>query len=438
MVRICERCLNPELLNTIELEVYGKRFPNFYLNDEVPDTVSDAIKNVLLNSPVLYIEFEDEISASKGVTVIFNDGHTTTYTPQVGSKVIQFGYTSGNNHTYQDSLSDWRIITIKFNGNIDNVVRYDSRYIRGRNIIPQLWKMVNLNNVTVTEAKGFIEFWAEGKPYDGFSTIPSELLKLINLKTFFVDNSLLAGSIVTRSIPIGLFNTSLEVLSYGGNSLSDVATNNFNKLPLLSTTLRELKISSSGLTLQSFPSNWDSNVSLRTVWFHGFNGTNSNIGKLLIPSLSLFYIISNNLGDPNDSNNWLDIPLNSELVTLQIYGSLNDTSKLPSNLQNATKLKYIFFGHSSIPLLKTTEQVTAWWSSWYPFIVANASMDEYAPDQKFRGITFDFRGGVVDTPIEAPNGYIQGSSNGTPTTLGQQIFVLSNQYDHVNSYTTQL
>lgn len=439
MVRICERCLNPDI-NVLELEVFGSRFPN---NRSILD---DVVK------PRLVFTMNTEEDANKGIQIDWGDGNKTDYQPSLGKE-----YRFGNNnqwdstfyeHEFPDGEEKWRTIKIKFNGGLDKLTRYYSEWLCYRGELHStLSRSVNLETLYLYSCRGtnIEKYNDENFNEEGFDKIPPTILNLVNLKSFTCHFAWKIGSSLNEKIPLEFFNTSLVNLTYGGGVSVDFTNkeiNNFDKLPLLKTTLLNFSSNYSNLNIESFPDNWGS-LNIEFMSFLGFNGTNSNISKLLLDSIKYFTIQSRSIGEIT-SGEWLDIPENSKLEKMTVwtfsYTGLNDPSKLPKNLERAVKLKYLTFGHptTSICLLSTTEQVTEWWSSWYPFIVANASMDEYAPDQKFRGITFDFRGGIVDTPIEAPNGYIQGSSNGTPTTLGQQIFVLSNQYDHVNSYTTQL
>lgn len=431
MVRICERCLNPEV-NVLDLEVYGGRFPNFYNADEVPQ-LSESLQKYVKENPLITFKFKDELSASKGIEVDFNDGIKSRYYPEPGENYISFSYNS-NYHTFT-TKQVWHNIKVKF-VDIEGVIGYDTRYVRGRNELPRLERFTNLKEIVIVNANGRVESYAENLGLEGYSDVSSNILKLYNLSSFTIDGSLLIGSKPTKALPLGLFNTSIGILNYGGNSFRDVATNNFDKLPLLSSTLYDLKLSNNDLTVDSFPENWKSNTKIKTLWLHGFVANSRSIGNLLLSNIELLYMISKDtIGVDNDT--WLDIPVDSKLANLTILGALSDPSKLPSNLNRAIKLKYISFGHSvtSICLLNTTEKVTAWWNNWYTFITIFASMDANAPDQKFRGITFDFRGGSVGSPIVMPNGYVQGVSNGTPTTIGQKIWVLDNQYGHHNSYT---
>lgn len=443
MVRICERCLNPEI-NVLELEVFGSRFPNNRT------TLSSVYK------PRLVFTMSTEEDANKGIQIDWGDGNKTDYYPSSGR---EFGF--GNNtqwddsfyeHVFPDGEDKWRIIKIKFNGGLDKLTRYYSEWLCYRGELhPTLSRAVNIESLGLYSCRGTnIEKYNDANfSEEGFDKIPSIILNLVNLKSFTCQFAWKIGSVLNDKIPLEFFNTSLVELTYGGGvsaKFRDKTINNFDKLPLLKSTLTNFTSNYTGLEIDSFPDNWDSNISLKKLVFYGASIANSDITKILLYNIEDLSIQGIKIGDPNKNNNWLTIPNDSKLSRLYISGNndygncLNDASKLPLNLQQCKKLKFLIFstGNRVLDVLSTTEQVTAWWSSWYPFIVANASMDEYAPDQKFRGITFDFRGGIVDTPIEAPNGYIQGSSNGTPTTLGQQIFVLSNQYDHVNSYTTQL
>lgn len=430
MVRICERCLNPEV-NVLELEVYGGKFPN---NRSV---LSSTIK------PRLIFTMATEASASKGIEIDWGDGSKEKILPNV--REFQFGeplqYNGYITHTFPDGEVKWRSIKIKFLGGLDNLERYYSEYICYRGtLFPSLGRAINLKTLYLYSCRGkYIELSEDSHfKLEGFDSIAKEILRLKALSSFTSHFAWKVGSVLNDKIPLEFFNTSIKTLTYGGGvstQFQDSAINNFDKLPILSGTLTNFSSNYSGLKVSSFPENWSANTSLTGLNMLGFNAINSSISKLLLQNLQKLTLQSDRIGDPLNNNEWLKIPDNSELLSLTLLGSLNDPSKLPVNLYKATKLKFLNFGHPTVGLLRTTEQVTAWWNNWYTFITTFASMNTNDPDQEFRGITFDFRGGSVGSPIEMPNGYVQGVSNGTPTTTGQKIWVLSNQYGHHNSYT---
>lgn len=436
MVRICDRCLNPDI-NVLELEVYGSRFPN---NRNVLSTIV---------KPRLIFTIATEEDANKGIEIDWGDGNKTIYYPSIGREFyfgnsVQFDDSGYREHVFPDGETKWRTIKIKFNGGLDKLTRYYSEWLCYRGELhPTLSRAVNLEILYLYSTRGdnIEKFEDQNFVLEGFNKIPGSILNLNKLKAFTCHFAWKVGSSLNNKIPLEFFNTSLTNLTYGGGMSSlfkDKIVNNFDKLPLLRDTLLSFASNYSNLNINSFPDNWNS-LTLESFSSLGFDGVNSNLSSLLLNSIKYFTIQSRSIGDVDGE--WLDIPENSALERMTIWSfsstGLNDPSKLPRFLERATKLKFLTFGHptTSICLLSTTAQITAWWSSWYPFIVANASMDEYTTDQKFRGITFDFRGGVVDTPIVAPSGYEQGVSNGNPVTLGEQIFVLSNQYGHNNTYT---
>lgn len=444
MTRICERCLNPDI-NVLELEVFGRCFPNRRLK-------TDPLFNDTDKLGTINLYFRNIESAQKGIKVYADGVYLETVFPNNGDTVITFN-SDYKSFEFEDMTIKRRNIKFEFIGGIDNISELSFFYIGFFDGIDTSFnRLTNIEKFTIYSSTGRVEKEIYGDDiltqYNdlGISNL-KPLLNFTNLTQLRLHSVFKDSSLSRNNLPLWIFNMpSLLSLTYGGD-LSNLFTqkeyNNFDKLPLLES-LEYFESSHTRLSHLSIPDNWKSNR-LKGVKLNGFSGSFKSIDYLINQyTVEQFTYQSENIGDPTNDNEWFSVEPYSVLETLTVLTfngtGLNDPSKLPKNLERAVKLKYLTFGYptNNICLLSTTEQVTAWWSSWYPFIVANASMDEYAPDQKFRGITFDFRGGVVDTPIEAPNGYIQGSSNGTPTTLGQQIFVLSNQYDHVNSYTTQL
>lgn len=434
MVRICERCLNPEI-NVLEIEVFGSRFPNNRT------TLSSVYK------PRLVFTMSTEEDANKGIQIDWGDGDKTDYHPSTGRE-FRFGSTTQwdntfYEHIFPDGEEKWRTIKIKFNGGLDKLTRYYSEWLCYRGELhPTLSRAVNLETLYLYSCRGTdIEKYNDTNfGEEGFNKIPPTILNLVNLQNFKSHFAWKVGSSLNEKIPLEFFNTSLVNLTYGGGmsiNFRDKTINNFDKLPLLKSTLTNFASNYSSLNINSFPDNWGSNVNLRSINILGSNFNSTSLAKVLIPSIVKLTVQSGGIGDVNNNNEWLDIPENSKLEQMRVLGSLQDSSKLPTNLQRATKLKGIFFGHAiaSVALLSTTAEVTAFINSWYNFITTFASMDPNAADQEFRGITFDFRGGSIASTYVSPNGFVLGSSNGTPTTLGQKIWVLDNQYGHHNSYT---
>lgn len=441
MVRICDRCLNPEI-NVLEIEVLGRCFPNRRLKTD--PLFDNADKLGTMN---LY--FKNIESAQKGVKIYVDGVYLEKVFPNNGDTVITFN-SNYKSFEFEDMAIKRRNIKFEFIGGIDNISELSFFYIGFFDGINNSFnRLINIEKFTMYSSKGRVE----KEIYDddilnqyndlGISNL-KPLLSFTNLTQLRLHSVFKDSSLSRNNLPLWIFNMpSLLSLTYGGG-LSNIFTqkeyNNFDKLPLLER-LEYFESSHTRLSHLSIPDNWKSNR-LKGIKLNGFSGSFKSIDYLINQyTVEQFTYQSENIGDPTNDNEWFSIEPYSVLESLTILTfngtGLNDPSKLPKNLERAINLKYLTFGYltNSICLLSTTEQVISWWSSWYPFIVANASMDPNAADQKFRGITFDFRGGSIASAYVSPNGFVLGSSNGTPTTLGQKIWVLDNQYGHHNSYT---
>jgi|GEM_PF-5809558 len=126
------------------------------------------------------------------------------------------------------------------------------------------------------------------------------------------------------------------------------------------------------------------------------------------------------------------------LTTLYIGRCPNLAITLPSWFNSLVKLKTIDYRALGI---NDATKVDLWVTEFYNFTVTNAAMTG-ASTLPFRGMRIriedftPFQSAIPGGTYQQPTGYVAGSSNGTPASSLERIWVLSNQYLHIWTYRT--
>lgn len=149
-----------------------------------------------------------------------------------------------------------------------------------------------------------------------------------------------------------------------------------------------------------------------------------------------------------NSNVLVDWPITMNnlvnLNTINLTASFMFTSNVPSYLSSNTNLKNLNYAQVFITA-RPAGDIDTCILNWYNFITANAAITG-ANSLPFRGMSFDFRSqnpttapAAVQLPsgtYQQPAGFVLGSSNGTPTSSMERIWVMVNQYGHSWLYRT--
>lgn len=142
------------------------------------------------------------------------------------------------------------------------------------------------------------------------------------------------------------------------------------------------------------------------------------------PSSSSIYSGITGYGDFSECTN---------IETLWLHRLSNLTTTIPIWFDSLTKLKEITIQAS----FQNSGGINSYVNNFYDFIVANSSMS--VGSTPFRMMTINAYGtNTTDQnnstrpsgTYQQPSGYVQGSSNGTPASPMEKIWVLSNQYGH--------
>lgn len=447
MSRICNMCYSAQN-NTIEMEVYGPKFPNHY---------AEAI----YYKPYIKFDFYDVADAQEGIVIDYNDGSDpVTLMPRTSTATdIYIGDPELNEiftgvHTYQDGKDGWRFIKLKIRAGLNAVEGFMMYNVATRGALPEgITRCSNLRVFYLNTVSGYSleQQYVPGWNWQqmGIDTIPPEFLKLEKLESFQSHFGFKVTSQLAKSIPIEIMNSSIISLQYGGGTyaqyFSDKTINNFDRLPLLKNTLESFTSDHSGLGMNGIPDNWNENIKLKNLHLHGFVQA-TNVESVLVKGVtSHMNLQSYGIGDPDNGNKWFDLKDNPQLNYLQLIGRLNDPSVPIDNLDNAISLKTLSMSGSTaqIALLSTQEEVEQFFGWWYTETERIASKDQstvpYSPEGVLRDMTIGIGGPALTLNFTAPQDFVVGVSNGVidpNNKLGNIFYVLKYQYNQNVSYTS--
>jgi len=115
------------------------------------------------------------------------------------------------------------------------------------------------------------------------------------------------------------------------------------------------------------------------------------------------------------------------LKTIIITYSSSLTTNWPTELNSLTELKTLFIRACYTTQLRFDNFI----DSFYSFIDTNASKTVGNTQFRQMRITLDGNSLTPSGTFQAPAGYVQGTSNGTPTSQNEKVWVMVNQYAHV-------
>lgn len=159
------------------------------------------------------------------------------------------------------------------------------------------------------------------------------------------------------------------------------------------------------------------------------------------------------------------MPSLPKLFKLDLYGNNTITSTVIPNWNNLPKLQRILWNFLTSTVRLDYSTIPNNWAGLFSLVLIdaftkdNSHFDEFinalytlvtngasitnggaaAPyPNRFRNITWGKVALSFTGAKTAPTGYVQGVSNGTPTTVGQKAYVLQNQYNHTITHGTPI
>lgn len=292
-------------------------------------------------------------------------------------------------------------------------------------------------------------FQTVGGGIGGFiTTLDKTLFNLPDLKTLsFAGPDFYTESIYNGYIQPGFLNPNLTVFGIAGSgfnkklfSESRLDTISGSSLPLLETlNYSYVTVSDTGYMGQGFmPTSWYTldklkNLSLNAV--NGFTKIPVQINNLSVTLENIFISYSSLMSFSDLSN----------LINLKSISLLNSSSfgtEFPDYFSANTKFKTLDL-RGCFLIADTTNRIDVFIENFYAFIVTYASITGLST-LPFRGMILKLEsssvnGQLVQLPsgiYQQPEAYVQGSSNGTPLTPLEKMWVMVNQYSLTATYRT--
>lgn len=358
-------------------------------------------------------------SESNTATVNYGDGNEISYVFK--STVLEFrpsiplGDASRQAiHTYTDGNSGDRIITIKFS-KPDKVIFFETAYCVLKGNFPnEIGAISNLDTLNIALSE--------------FTKIPPSFATLKKLQAINLIN---IGTAISQRIPDEFNDLPLTRFSISSSvDMSDVSASNLTNFLSKPSRVHLQSLYIDGCKLNTLPAEIENCVNLTLLYIGG----NSNYETVpsqvnLIPSLDFLGVAeyySNNI----NVKYWTSL---SNLVNLRVLDctrGYNMETNLPADLQNCVKLKTLGF----TGVYRTTARVDAFITNLYNFINTHASKTG-SNTLPFRGINTNCTFITPSGTFQAPTGYVAGTSNGTPASPKEMLWVLINQYGHTITYT---
>lgn len=180
----------------------------------------------------------------------------------------------------------------------------------------------------------------------------------------------------------------------------------------------------------------NNNTGLKTIYIGGqtwgVGGVPGFVNKLL--GLQELYVGHPNTTAPyNGITNYGDFSNCVDLSILRIHRLSDLTTSIPAWFDSLVNLKTMNVYAS----FQNTGGINSYVDNFYDFVVANASMA--SGNTAFRNMTMDaYSANITDQnnstrptgTYQQPSGFVLGSSNGTPASPMEKIWVLTNQYGH--------
>ena len=374
--------------------------------------------------------FESEVEQS--VIVNYGDGtsETFTLTPTIygtygvlwkydnleTSRTPDYGTFAGN-HIFQDGNTGRRNITFTFD-DLSKIIVFNTIHCLLYGLIPS----------EIGYATGLKEFGISSSRY--VEEFPESI---IDIKTLEVLQIASISQTKLNKIPDAFFNKPLRTLHIGNTfNLSDKISSNLFKINQLKDTLTSLYLDSSNISI--LLNEIGELINLKDFRVHNnpireFPEEIDNLTKL-----NRFYI-----GDDQPFND-VNLPNfqgfnNLEYIMLLIPNL--DFSQIPSKFRHLVSLKEII---NTNRICTTNARFDEFINALYTLCTNEANITE-DPNAfggeyplRFRDISWGHSSLAFTGTKQAPQGYIQGVSNGTPANEGEKVYVLQNQYGHVISH----
>ena len=401
-------------VNTLTFQAQGVQFPDYVLD------FNDQRNRVYFDSSVpnsVTVDWGD------GETEIFNfgtDGRGTSYrigwtsNGQSTTDTNLTGDTLAGRHVYQDGNSGLRTITFTFR-DLSKITSTIFSFTRLYGQFPlEIGSATNLKTIEL----GRTNF---------LTGLPSTLISNKNIEFFIFSDAFVNKLSV---IPDGIFENS--VINLRGSSsfdLSDRISSNFFKINNLADSITELNLESCSITM--LPKSLSECVLLSDLRIGDNPIKNPEVLESLF-NLDRLYIdcdsFENGLFETNN------------LTKLRSFWSRNLTESLIFEIPlKWTGLKSLTNFVIFQDVVGTNIIFQAFIENFYTLCTENGFLNPSSTEAQNTGFPEQFRDiswgagndwFTLSDPIQAPSGFSQGISNGTPANQGEKIYVLINNYGH--------
>jgi Leucine-rich repeat (LRR) protein len=395
-------------VKSLTYEVQGSWFPQSYYNyNNDTNTISGNE----------YITFTSLTPNS--VVINYGDGTVVTKQFELVGNEYKVGYQLGDEtpnwvipqHTFQDGNSGRRKITFEFE--------------KPLSLSQVVFQFIELRGSLPIE---MVEFTAIERIRYSFAQYVDNIPIDFPLNLDYLQYSRITQNKLTK-LPDGVFSSNLRVISASNTfNLSNHIESNLYKINQLKTSLEELGISY--CDLQSLPNEISELINLKFLDVSGNKFNSFPTEALHLQNLYRFYI-GNTTGFLDD----IEMPFfyTPKLSTIWIGFRNIDLFDLNLKWQNLKSLRKIHLFESFV---HTNARFDEFINSFYTLCTNEANITE-DPNafggeypHRFRDISWGHSSLAFTGTKQAPQGYIQGVSNGTPANEGEKVYVLQNQYGH--------
>ncbi|MGV8814732.1 MAG: leucine-rich repeat domain-containing protein [Gelidibacter sp.] len=353
------------------------------------------------------------------ITINYGDGNIVSKVFEVSGALYyaQYSYADNppvghiHNHIYNDGFIGMRNISFEFEfPNLLKGINVNRLYIYG-NLPSETSFFPNITSIKYQRC-----FTIESIP-DSFPE---------NLEEYTVSEVM---SSKVPKLPDTLFNTTLHTLSINSSyDLSDIISSNFFKINQLNN-LESLGVNH--CDIKKLPDSISECTKLYSLFVRGnlFTEIPVQLGEL--SNLEILQVGSDSALLINKS-----IPVWSNLKKLrQLRFDFSDC--IISDIADSWKYLYSLSNMLTMDkLAETNLRFNEFIDAFYELcttngnIVNNSSSFGGVYPYRFRNISWGLKTRLFNGIKQAPIGYVQGVSNGTPANQGEKVYVLQNQYNH--------
>ena len=401
----CER-----KVNMLTFQVEGSQFPNFSAAD--------------INNYRNYFWFDSLVENS--VTVNWGDGVTEVFNfSSDGNSDFRIGWTGNGQetsrgitgdvlagrHIYQDGNEGLRQITFTFN-DLSKIFFNDVSQTRLNGIYPdEIGAATSLNRIRLFKSESLIG-------------LPDSLSNVKGIESIGFSDSFITPLNV---IPDSFFSNPLTNLSVTSSFiLTDPISSNFFKINQLADTLEFFQASKCEIVV--LPKELGECTKLEDLRINGNSIINPEVVESLL-NLNRLFIGIDPTAELFETDNL------NKITRLSVRDMQPDQiNTIPQKWTGFKSLKSFTVFQFDI---QSDTSFDIFINTFYELCTTNGFLNPASTQavntgfpEQFRDIPWGHSSLTQTGEILEPTGYVQGSSNGTPTNQGQKIYVLVNNYGH--------